>query len=242
MRPKSPLLKPQCMPNGTYRLIYTAKEGNLVARMDECYDLHESGRYREACMLRSKTFPIIMEAIDEAMNDSGGEITLDRTHDNTLTAMEFIHTAAIDNYLMDMCEVAAAQLELLLDCDNEDPLQATPTLALCYVAIDDWDNLEAIEMDLDTKSPLYALVHLCRLYKQLGTISEPDFELLKRYHRHLCNELLLDEHPTDEEYMRGIMVEPAEPKALARELYLRCEVALSHQPAFVEALRERLRR
>ena len=38
---------------------------------------------------------------------------------------------AVDSYLAGEGEVAAAQLELLLDCDDEDPLEATPILALC---------------------------------------------------------------------------------------------------------------
>lgn len=239
---KKPYLKAQCTPNGTYRLVALSKEGNMVALMDECYDFHEAGRYREACRLRSRTFPIIFQAVEEALDDNGGPITLDYTHENTIAAMEFIHTAAIDNYLLDSCEIAAAQLEMLIECNDEDPLQATPTLALCYVAIGDWDNLEAIEMDLDPKTAIYALVRCCQSYIRTGQISEPDFEVLQRYHKHLCNELLLEEHPTDESYMKGIMVNPPEPKAFAREVYLRCEVALSHQPEFVEALRVRIRR
>ena len=149
--------------------------------------------------------------------------------------MEIIHDSAIDNFVAGDAELAAAQAELLLDCDPEDKLETTPILALCYIALGDEDCLEEAIIDLDDKSPLKALTEAWLSFRHTGAIDGAVAERLRRQ-RAFADELRADEHPTDEAYLHDISSERPSPKALARELWLRCEPVFNKQPDFLEAV------
>lgn len=214
----------------TFRLLGSGSRGNLVERLAASREAESRGEFERACNERYLAFQDIVEVMPEDET-----IELDRNHPNTLAAMEIILGSAVDNYLVGDAELAAAQLELLLDCDSEDPLEATPTLALCYVALKEWECLEEIEGDIEDKSPLKPLLRIARTFATKRVIEASDTALLRR-HAEFADELRSSEHPTDEAYLNDISSERPTRKALARELYLRCEPALNTIKGLAEAL------
>ena len=218
--------------NQTFRLIGNSARGNLNARLEQSYKAEQEDDYPAACMMRFEAFEDILATLPD---DEDSAVTLDRTHPNTLAAMEIILASAVDSYLAGEGEVAAAQLELLLDCDDEDPLEATPILALCYAMIGEWECLEDIEPDLGDKSALAPLLRALQQFVNRGKIESSTVEQLARY-KEFTAELKLSDHPTDEAYTRDINSDRPSRAALAREMYLRTETLLNTYPKFLPAL------
>jgi hypothetical protein len=123
-----------------------------------------------------------------------------------------------------------------LECDSEDHIEATPQLALCYIALEEWDCLEDILPDLGDKSAFKPLVEALAEYIATGKVSAENVAALRR-HRHLCEELALEEHPADEAYLKDISSERPTQQALAREIYLRCEPILLKHKGFTAAIK-----
>ena len=221
--------------NQTFRVVGTGARGNLAARLEQSYKAEQSGDYESACAMRYEAFEDVYGLFPE-----DDIVELDRNHPNTLAAMEIMLASAVDSYLAGEGEMAAAQLELLLDCDDEDPLEATPVLALCYAMIGEWECLEDIDTDLGDKTALAPLLRALREYVTTGKIEGATISQLARF-KEFVTELKRAEHPTDEAYLGDISSERPSRAALARELYLRCEPALALYPEFVSALIETLR-
>jgi hypothetical protein len=223
--------------NQTFRLMGFGSRGNLAARLEQSYKVEQSGDYQGACQLRYDAFQDIISTLPD---DEQSVVALDRNHTNTLAAMETILASAVDNYLAGDGEMAAAQIELLLDCDDEDPLEATPILALCYVMIGEWECLEDIDTDLGDKSAIRPLLRALQQFVVDKKIDVATVAELARF-KEFVTELKRADHPTDEAYLRDISSDRPSRAALARELYLRCEPALVIYPEFLPALVEVLR-
>lgn len=191
--------------------------GDFSATLDKALHLESEGNFEGACDTRYKAFQQIVEVLPE---DEVAE--LDFSHQNTRAAIEIIYGSAVDNFLAGDVELAAAQLELLLECDSEDHIEATPQLSLCYIALEEWECLEDILPDLGDKSAFKPLVEALAEYVRTDNISDENLSALRR-HRHLCEELRADEHTADEAYLKDISSERPTQQALAREIYLRCE-------------------
>ena len=219
--------------NQTFRLIGYGSRGNLAARLEQSYKAEQSGDYQTACQLRYEAFEDILSTLPD---DEQSVVTLDRNHPNTLAAMETMLASAVDNYLAGEGEMAAAQLELLLDCDDEDPLEATPILALCYAMIGEWECLEDIDTDLGDKTALAPLLRALREYVTTGKIEGATMSQLSRFKEFMI-ELKRTDHPTDDAYLGDISSERPSRAALARELYLRAEPALALYPDFLSELK-----
>ena len=219
--------------NQTFRLIGYGSRGNLAARLEVSYKAEQSGDYQTACQLRYEAFEDILSTLPD---DEQSVVTLDRNHPNTLAAMETMLASAVDNNLAGEGEMAAAQLELLLDCDDEDPLEATPVLALCYAMIGEWECLEDIDTDLGDKTALAPLLRALREYVTTGKIESATMSQLARFKEFMI-ELKRTDHPTDDAYLGDISSERPSRAALARELYLRAEPALALYPDFLSELK-----
>ena len=199
---------------------YILLGGEFAKILDHAHTQESEGDFEGACNTRYKAFQQIVEVLPE---DESAE--LDFSHPNTRAAIEIIYGSAVDNFLAGDVELSAAQLELLLECDSEDHIEATPQLALCYIALEEWECLEDITPDLGEKSAFKPLVEALAEFARTGDISAENLANLRR-HRHLCNELALPDHPADEAYLRDISSERPTQQALAREIYLRCEPLL----------------
>ena len=221
--------------NQTFRVVGTGARGNLAARLEQSYKAEQSGDYESACAMRYEAFEDVYGLFPE-----DDIVELDRNHPNTLAAMEIMLASAVDSYLAGEGEMAAAQAELLLDCDSEDPLEATPILALCYAMIGEWECLEDIDTDLGDKSAIAPLLRALRQFVVGGAIESKTVADLARF-KEFVAELKAADHTPNEEYLRDISSDRPSRAALARELYLRCEPALALYPEFVSALIEALR-
>ena len=216
--------------NQLFRLVSSGARGNLAARLEQSYKAEQSGDYESACRIRYEAFEDVYGLFPE-----DDIVELDRNHPNTLAAMEIMLASAVDSYLAGEGEMAAAQLELLLDCDSEDPLEATPILALCYAMIGEWECLEDIDTDLGDKSAIAPLLRALRQFVVGGAIESKTVAELARF-KEFVAELKSPTHDTDESYLRDISSERPSRAALARELYLRCEPALALYPDFLPLL------
>jgi hypothetical protein len=198
--------------------------GDFAKWLDLAHKQESDGDFEAACNTRYRAFQQIVDVLPE---DEVAE--LDFSHPNTRAAIEIVYGSAVDNFLAGDVELSAAQLELLLDCDSEDHIEATPQLALCYIALEEWDCLEDILPDLGDKSAFKPMVEALAEYAREGVISDEVLSALRR-HRHLCDELRQTEHPADESYLKDISSERPTQQALAREIYLRCEpLILKHE-------------
>ncbi len=204
--------------------------GDFAKSLDLAHKQESEGNFEAACNTRYKAFQQIIDVLPE---DEAAE--LDFSHPNTRAAIEIIYGSAVDNFLAGDVELSAAQLELLLECDSEDHIEATPQLALCYIALEEWECLEDILPDLGDKSAFKPLVEALSEYVRTGVVSAEALPALHR-HRHLCEELRATEHPADETYLKDISSERPTQQALAREIYLRCEPLFLKNNGFLEVI------
>jgi hypothetical protein len=210
---------------------YILLGGDLQKVLDLAHKQEAEGEFEAACNTRYKAFQQIVDVLPE---EEAAE--LDFSHPNTRAAIEIIYGSAVDNFLAGDVELSAAQLELLLECDSEDHIEATPQLALCYIALEEWECLEDILPDLGDKSAFRPLVEALAEYACTGDISAEQLTALRR-HRHLCEELCAAEHTADENYLKDISSERPTQQALAREIYLRCEPLLLKYEGFANKLK-----
>ena len=200
--------------------------GEFAKVLDNAHKQEAEGNFAAACNTRYQAFQQIVDVLPEE------EVAeLDFSHPNTRAAIEIIYGSAVDNFLAGDVELSAAQLELLLECDSEDHIEATPQLALCYVALEEWDCLDDILPDLGEKSAFKAFIAAFAEYAATGSVSAENTSALRR-HRHLCEELARTDHPADEAYLKDISSERPTQQALAREIYLRCEPLLLKYEGF----------
>lgn len=217
--------------NQTFILRGRGAAGDFVARAARARAAEERGDYGAACEERYAAAAAVVEALpeDEAVDLEWGDA-------NTRAALEVLHDAAVDNFLVGDFELAAAQLELVLDCDGEDHTGATPTLALCYVALREWDCLDDIWGDIDGRSAFAAVVAVLRAHVSGGEADAEQVAALRRFAA-VCAELRADEHPASADYLRDIATDRPSQHALARELYLQIAPLLALYPATADYLR-----
>lgn len=209
---------------------YILLGGDFSTSLEMALRLEQEGDFEGACDTRYKAFQQIVEVLPE-----DDPVELDFSHPNTRAAIEIIYGSAVDNFLAGDVELSAAQLELLLECDSEDHIEATPQLALCYIALEEWECLEDIVPDLGDKSVFKPLVEALAEFIRTGGVSAEKLTALRR-HRHLCEELQAEEHSADETYLKDISSERPTQQALAREIYLRCEPLFLKHEGFLTAV------
>ena len=205
--------------------------GDFAKTLELAHTQESEGNFEGACNTRYKAFQQIVDVLPE---DDIAE--LDFSHPNTRAAIEIVYGSAVDNFLAGDVELSAAQLELLLECDSEDHIEATPQLALCYIALEEWECLDDILPDLGDKSAFKPLVEALAEFIRTGAISAEILGALQR-HRHLCEELTRADHPADEAYLKDISSERPTQQALAREIYLRCEPLFTTHKGFLTAIK-----
>lgn len=204
--------------------------GDFQKTLDHAHAQESQGQFEQACNTRYQAFQQIVDVLPE-----DDVVELDFSHPNTRAAIEIVYGSAVDNFLSGDVELSAAQLELLLDCDSEDHVEATPQLALCYIALQEWECLGDIIPDLGEKSAFKPLVEALAEFARTGDVSADTMTSLRR-HRHLCDELRAAEHPANENYLKDISSERPTQQALAREIYLRCEPLIQQYEGFLSKI------
>lgn len=205
---------------------------NFVRHKERVDKLVAEGRYVEACEARYEAFQVVMEALpeDEAM-------PLRWEHANSRAAVSIIYGSAVDHFRIGDVEMAMAQLEMLLECDPEDHFESINLLALCYVAMQEWEAFDDIVIDLTEKSADAVVARLWASYRREGSVDKALLSLLKSRFKAFYNELIAAEHPDDEAFRRDISSERPSQGAEAREWWLLTEPLWSEFPEFIEALK-----
>lgn len=205
---------------------------NFVRHKERVDKLVAEGRYAEACEARYEAFQVVMEALpeDEAM-------PLRWEHANSRAAVSIIYGSAVDHFRIGDVEMAMAQLEMLLECDPEDHFESINLLALCYVAMQEWEAFDDIVIDLTEKSADAVVARLWASYRREGSVDKALLSLLKSRFKAFYGELIAAEHPDDEPFRRDISSERPSQGAEAREWWLLTEPLWSEFPEFIEALK-----
>jgi tetratricopeptide (TPR) repeat protein len=204
---------------------------NFVRHKERIDKLVAEGRYDEACEARYEAFQVALDALpeDEAM-------PLRWEHGNSRAVVSIIYGSAIDHFRIGDVEMAMAQLEMLLDCDPEDHFEAINLLALCYVAMDEWEAFDDIVIDLSDKSAEAVVARLWASHRR-GGMDGALLSLLKSRHKAYYAELIAMEHPDDEQFRRDIASDRPSQAAEAREWWLLTEPLWREFSEFIEALK-----
>ena len=205
---------------------------NFVRHNEAIEALVKEGRYDEACEARYEAFQLLVDALpeDEAM-------PLRWEHANSRAAVSVLYGSAVDHFRIGDLEMAMAQLELLLDCDPEDHFEAVNLLALCYVAMEEWELFEDLSIDLTDKSAEAVVARLWASYRSEGEVDKSLLSLLKSRHKAYYEELCLEEHPDDEAVRREIESERPSQRAEAREWWLLTEPLWREFSEFLTAIK-----
>lgn len=206
-------------------------EYNFVKHKEGVDRLVAEGRYEEACQLRYDAFQLLADILpeDEAM-------PLRWEHANSRAAISILHGSATDHFRIGDLEMAMAQLELLLDCDPEDHLEGVNLLALCYIAMEEWDAYDDVEMDLTEKSAEAVVARLWASFMRDGKVDGGLLSLLKSRYKGYYEELISEEHPLDEAFRADISSERPSQRAEAREWWLMTEPLWAEFPEFIDEL------
>lgn len=218
---------------GVFRITCDSAADSPQKTLKHSFSLEEEKNYEKACEERF----LLAKRISDLFPDE--PIELDLSDQTTYAAAEILYTSALDLMLVGDCEMGAALLELLLDCDSEDHFEATPSLALCYLLLEDADCLEEIMGDIDDRTADKALLQLLVEYWKNGTVRPSSLQALCR-HRALRDEIMRAEHPTSDEFTRDIRSEHPSQAGQARAMYLRYEPAFTHFEGFLPYLCESL--
>ena len=205
---------------------------NFVRHNEVISALVKEGRYDEACEARYEAFQLLVEALpeDEAM-------PLRWEHANSRAAVSVLYGSAVDHFRIGDLEMAMAQLELLLDCDPEDHFEGVNLLALCYVAMEEWDLFDDLLIDLTDKSAEAVIARLWASYRSSGEVDKTLLSLLKSRHKAYYEELCLEEHPDDDAFRRDIESERPSQRAEAREWWLLTEPLWREFSEFLAAIK-----
>ena len=207
---------------------------DFAAELARSRRLQAEGHVEEACELRFRAFQRLVELIPD-----DEETGLEWNHRNSRAALELLHASAVDHFLIDDFEMSAALLEMVLDLDPEDHLEASELLAFDYLAMDETELFDETVNDLSDKSASRELLLLWSAFCRDGALPEGELKHFKSHFAPYFAEFVVAEHPADDAYLRDIESEHPTAAAQARELWLRTENLWARWPEFIAALRER---
>jgi hypothetical protein len=200
--------------------------------LDEAARQQQAGCIEKACNLRFQGFQRLMELLPE-----DEEIILEWNHRNSRAVLELLYATAVDHFLIRDYELSAAQLELLMELDPEDHLEAATLLAFDYQAMDEQELFDEVINDVSDKQADRLILLLWAGFRRNGVLPEGELKRLKERFAPYYREFTADEHPADEAYLRSIESERPTVEAEARELWLRTESLWQQWPEFIEQLK-----
>lgn len=206
-------------------------EYDFVKVLDRSREMQASGDVEGACNERFEAFQRLSELIPE-----GEETQLEWGHKNTQAALEVLYASAIDHFLIDDFEMSTALLEMLLDLDPEDHLEAIVLLAFDYVAMGEQELFDEVINDVSDKYASRQVLMLWSVFCREGRLSEGELQRFKTRFAPWFAEFTAAEHPADEAYLHDIESERPSFEAQARELWLQTENLWALHPDFIGAL------
>lgn len=220
----------------TFRIVHDKEAKgaapDLSLELKRSRKAEQEGRWEEACDIRFAAVQSLVELLPEEE-----PIELDWEDGATRDALVLLYSSAVDFFLVGDWEMAAAQLEMVLDVDGEDHLEATTLLAFTYVMLEEWESLDDTLPDLDDKSPEKSLLVLWSDFLRTGKLNSGNLATFKRYHAAYLREWCATDHPADNRYMADIASERPSKEALARELWFQTEHIWHANAKFIEKLK-----
>ncbi len=208
-------------------------EYNFSRVLEISRSLERKGEIEKACNVRYRAFQRLYELLPE-----GEEVELEWTDANSRAALVLIHSSAIDHFLIGDWEMCAGMLELLLELDPEDHLEATIRLAYAYVALGEYDLFDEVINDVSDKYADKQILNLWSEFRRNGHFREGDLVRFRKRFAVFYDEFTSDDHPVSSEYLEDIERERPSDEALARELWLQTEHLWQLFPGFIETLRK----
>lgn len=197
------------------------------------HTLEREGKVEEACNLRYTAFQRLAEIIPD-----DEEIILEWEHANSRAALELIRLSAIDHFLINDFEMSTAMLEMLLDLDPEDHLEASELLAFDYLAMGEEESFDEVINDVSDKHASRHILLLWSAFRRDEHLPEGELHRFKSRFAPYFREFTAMEHPANEAYLKDIESEHPSKEALARELWLQTENLWILWPGFIEALQK----
>ena len=205
---------------------------NFVKVLARSREMQAAGDIEGACNERFQAFQRLAELIPE-----DEEINLEWNHHNSRAALELIFASAIDHFLINDFEMSTAMLELLLELDPEDHLEAIILLAFNYLAMEEYELFDEVSNDISDKYACKEVLTMWAAFRRSGRIPEGDAIRFRTRFAPYFAEFTADEHPADGQYLEDIESERPSVQAQARELWLRTENLWTLFPDFIAALR-----
>lgn len=218
-------------PDQTFELVGTGPY-DFRKTLDEAARLQQEGQVERACNLRFQAFQRLMEILPD-----DEEVILEWNHRNSRAVLELLHATAVDHFLIGDYELSAAQLELLMELDPEDHLEAATLLAFDYQAMDEQELFDEVINDVSDKHADRVILLLWAGFRREGRLPAGELKRLRERYPAYYREFTAEEHPADEAYLRAIESEHPSVEAEARELWLRTESLWLRWPEFIEQLK-----
>lgn len=223
--------------DNTYRIVYpdnlSEKSYTIGDALRLSQSQEEKGDIEKACNTRFAAFQELMEIIPDST-----DVELEWNDANNRDVILLISYSAIDHFLVGDFEMCAAMLEMLLELDPEDHLEASKRLAYAYVAMEEYDSFDEVINDVSDKYPDKELLSLWSEFRRTGSIPQGELHHFKKSFGVYFQEFTADGHPVDEEYLKDIESDRPSRKALARELWLQTEHLWTLFPGFIEELKK----
>ena len=231
--------KPQLTPTAenTYKIVYPAGRGkdypyDFGGALAASREQERRGEIEAACNPRYAAFQRLLEVIPD-----DEEVTLEWEDENNQSAMLLVSCSAIDHFLVGDFEMCAGMLEMLLDIDPEDHLEATKTLAYAYVALEEYELFDEVINDISDKYPEKEILKLWSEFRRNGVLPQGELIHFRKSFSVFFSEFTADGHEVTPEYLADIESDRPSRETLARELWLQTEHLWSLFPGFIEALR-----
>ena len=229
------MIKPQLKPTADQTFVIVADEKdrdwNFADIIAYSRRQEQEGDIEGACNTRFHAFQRLEELIPD-----NGETILEWNDQNSQAALVLIHCSAIDHFLIGDWEMCAAMLEMLLELDPEDHLEATIRLAYSYLAMEEYDSFDDIANDISDKYPEKEILKLWSEFRQTGKLPQGELIHFKKSFPIFYAEFIANHHEITPEYLSDIESEKPTRQTLARELWLQTEHLWHLFPGFIEAL------
>lgn len=188
--------------------------------------------FEGACNTRFNAFRRLVELIPDEET-----VELDWEDAPSRAAMITGYCSGIDHFLIGDWEMTAAILEMLLETDPEDHLEASVILAYTYLAMEEFDSYDEVINDVSDKlvdKVVLSLWNDCLRGRPAGG----ELVRFKTRFAPYYAEFIAEEHPADDAYLADIRGPKLSAEARARELWLQTEHLWTQFPVFIEYLKD----
>ncbi len=220
-------------PDQTFEIAAGEKgHANFTKALRQAQELQLNGRIEEACNLRFAA----IQTLQEVLGDDD-DVILEWRDENSRSAIELLRLSAIDHFLINDFEISSALLEMALDLDPEDHVEASNLLAFDYLAMGEYELFDEVINDISDKYASRTILLLWSSFLRDGELPSGEIHSLKSRFTAYYNEFVATEHPVDEKYIDSINSERPSQEAQARELWLQTETLWCAHESFIETLR-----